>query len=190
MPTPLGHSLWSVSMLIFFRRGRMQAALRLKKELPLIIFCIFLGVLPDFDILIAFAFQNRFLHRAFIHSFVFVLFAVLIFSPVLKSANRVRYPFLLTFFLTGGHVFWDLFTKCDRIPYGTMVLYPFNRQFYKAPFVIFSGFDWAAIRGIMSAAFVQQISTELLIFLPLLFLSIFVNRRRRGFRYESCLNQA
>lgn len=178
MPTPLGHSLWSFSMYIILRK-KFKTIRELKADLFTIILCMIIGMFPDLDFIFLIFIPNVYLHRSFTHSFVFILGAAFLGGWVLKSRKTISRPFLLSFLLIGGHLFWDFMTRCDEVPYGTMLLWPFSKSYIPAPdfLEIFPGFDWTSWQGILSVNMLLHMAVELAVFLPLLAIVIFIKKK-------------
>lgn len=177
MPTPVGHSLWSLSMYIILRK-KFSSIKQLKEDFFTIVLCLIIGTLPDADFILLLFVPNRYLHRSFTHSFVFVLAATIIGGWILKERKTITRPFILSFLLAGGHLFWDFATRCNRVPYGTMILWPFDTKYYTTPlsWQIFPGFDWTSWEGILSINILKQIGVEFLLFMPLLLIAFFVKK--------------
>lgn len=181
MPTPLGHSLWSMSMYVFFRK-KIEGLGTLKKDAWTIFICIMIGLYADLDFFFALFSQNPYNHRSVTHSLIAVLLVTLMGGYLLNKRNTIMRPFVLSFSLAFGHLFWDFFTKCDRIPFGTMILWPLSRRYYQTPLFIFPGFDWTSLQGLLSFNLVKQLLVELVVFAPLLVLSVFVKTIRMPHR--------
>jgi len=188
MPTPVGHSLWSVSMYLFFRR-KFRDISEFKKDLLTILLCLIIGLLPDADLIFFLFNGNPYAHRSISHSILVSAILMLLGGMFLKRRQTIRHPFLLSFSLIGGHVFWDFFTKCDRIPYGTMFFWPFSHKYYPTTVFIFPGFDWITLRGMFSINLVIQTFIELIVFVPLLLLALFI-KTKRNTSHESRIHQA
>jgi membrane-bound metal-dependent hydrolase YbcI (DUF457 family) len=188
MPTPIGHSLWSASMYIFFR-NRFDNIRQLEKDWLGIALCLIIGLSPDLDFVFFLFNHNPYTHRSISHSVSFAMFVVLIGGFVLKQKTTIKRPYLLCSFLLGGHILWDFFTKCDRIPYGTMFLWPFSNKYYQTPLIIFPGFSWMSWEELLSFDLIKQVIIEIIVFFPILFLAVFIKTKRNS-GYEDNSNTA
>lgn len=188
MPTPIGHSLWSASMYIILRK-RFKDIRELKKDFFTIALCLIIGMFPDMDFIFLFFVRNAYLHRSFTHSFIFIVAAALLGGWILKSRKTINRPFLLSFLLVAGHLFWDYGTRCNRVPYGTMLFWPFSARYVSTPrfLQIFPGFDWTNLEGLLSINLLMQIAVELAIFMPLLIAAFFL---KKNYCHENRFNKA
>lgn len=133
MPSPLAHSLtgyifYDKNPFLFFERGWTN-----------FLFYIFLCNLPDIDFLpgLLMGEPNRF-HHGFSHTlgaaFLVALIAGIIFHLWKEKFWAVT---IVTFFSYYSHVFMDYFTEDFRLPFGVMLLWPFDSTYYISKVLIF-----------------------------------------------------
>lgn len=172
-------------MYIFFNR-EFNRLIDLKDDLFSLALCLLIGMSPDFDFIIFFFVRNPFLHRSLTHSVMFMAIVWVVGGFMLRTRKTLRHPFILAFLLVSGHIFWDFLTVCNRIPYGTMLLWPFNHKYYRTPQLlqIFPGFDWMSWKGLLSVNLLKQIAVELAIFIPLLLMAMFMKRNDKHENYS------
>lgn len=180
MPTPIGHSLWSISLFVFFH-DKFKDVKEIKKDILIIVLCLIIGLSTDIDFIFYFFNHNPYFHRSITHSIVFALTITFVSGYILRRKSKIRHPFMLSFLLVSGHLFWDFLTKCDRIPYGTMFFWPFSNKYFQTPLIIFPGFDWWTLKELFSIYLLRQIFVEVAVFLPILFLAVFLKKERRTY---------
>jgi len=164
-------------MYVFFCR-RFNGLGQLKNDLSTVILCLLVGMLPDFDFIMILFLRDPYLHRSLTHSITFTAAAWIAGYFILRARKTLRNPSALAFLLVSGHIFWDFLTVCNRIPYGTMLLWPFSREYYRTPgfLQIFPGFDWTRWKGLVSFNVLVQVAIEAAVFMPMLIAAILIKR--------------
>ncbi len=154
MPSPVGHSL----------AGYAIYKLKGKKDRDLLFFSIIIANLPDIDFL-----GNLFI-KGFHHGPLHSLFVSSLFGIIAGMMFRGKGG--LFFSLYTSHILLDYLIKDPSPPYGIMLLWPFNRDFYMAPFAFFPSFDYIISKPeiFFSLHNLYTILFETALFLPLILL--------------------
>ena len=140
----------------------------------LIILCVFAANAPDLDFLPGlFVGDLGRYHHGPSHSMIFaVLFGI--FAGALFS--RRVYAFVLGFSLYLSHVLLDYLVQDPSPPLGVPLFWPFNHQYYMAPFALYRPFNYptSLAEPVLSTVFsfhnFLTIMMEILLLLPLLLL--------------------
>ncbi len=166
MPSPIGHSFLSLSIGFLIEN-------KYRINIKLIIFIIFLGILPDLDlfpILFMGIEKGGKFHQIYTHNFLFALFISLIIS--LLSKNK-KYA-ILSFAIISSHILIDTLVTDFREPIGVPLFYPFwNRTFCLG---LFPGINKGSLSELFSLSNLKAIGIELILFLPIFLIIAAVKR--------------
>ena len=133
MPSPLAQSLtgyifYDRNPFLFFERGWTN-----------FLFYIFLCNLPDIDFLPGFLIgePNRF-HHGISHTLGAALLAALVLGIVFHLWKEKFWSVTcVTFFAYYVHVLMDYFTEDFRLPYGVMLFWPLDSNYYISKILVF-----------------------------------------------------
>ncbi len=144
-----------------------------KRDNKTLILSLLVANLPDIDFL-----GNIFIkgfHHGPIHSF----FMAIIFGITTEAILPSRGFLLFSIYLS--HILLDYLIKDPTFPYGIMLLWPFNNNFYMAPFAFFPSFDYIIYDFdiFFSLHNLYTILFEILIFLPLVIIVKIYNRLKK-----------
>lgn len=173
MPSPLGHGL--VGLAVHAVTVRDAGELWSVRRALLVSGA---AVAADLDLLFRFV-DGRNHHQAETHSIGAALLAGLVAALIARAAGWAR-PAALGLVVAAGwltHPLLDLFGNDTHPPIGLMALWPFDRGFYKAPWIVFMDIgrrlDWETVRHNTVA-----ISWELLVLTPFLAAAAWLAWRR------------
>ena len=165
MPSPLGHSLVSLSIGLVVENKNC--------DIKYILFILLLGILPDMDLLPVLFMgleKGGKYHQIYTHNFLFAL--VVSIFVYLISKNR-KYA-ILSFIIVSIHFLIDSLVTDYREPIGVPMFYPFrNKTFYLG---IFPGISKGNLTELLSLSNLKAIGIELIIFLPIFLIIITVKR--------------
>ena len=173
MPSPLGHGLVGLAVHAVTARdardlGNVRRALVISGA----------AVAPDLDLLFRFV-DGRNHHQAETHSIGAAILAALAVGVFARLAGWTRAAGLGLLAGIGWltHPLLDYFGNDTHPPIGLMALWPFDRGFFKSPFIVFMDIgrtlDWETVRHNVVA-----VSWELLVLTPLLAAAGWLARRR------------
>jgi membrane-bound metal-dependent hydrolase YbcI (DUF457 family) len=176
MPSPLGHGL--VGLAVHAVTARDAGELWDVRRATLVTGA---ALAPDLDLLFRFV-DGRNHHQAETHSIGAALIAGLVVGLVAGLAGWAR-PAALAAVVTAGwltHPLLDYFGNDTHPPIGIMALWPFDRGYFKSPWIVFMDIgrtlDWRTVRHNVVA-----VTWELIALTPLLAAAgAFVRRRYRG----------
>ncbi|OGX15643.1 MAG: hypothetical protein A2166_02615 [Omnitrophica WOR_2 bacterium RBG_13_41_10] len=174
MPSPLGHTLVSSSIYLFFKKD-----FSFKKDFRNLILFIGIGLLPDIDMLLVLLSRNIGIHRSVTHSLIFVIFSSIVVYLFLKKLKILSFKnsFLLILSLLSAHLFCDFFTLDDILHNGINLFYPFSKEYIPAPFYLFMGFDWRQFSTLFSFYMLKVIIREFIITAPFFILALlYINK--------------
>ena len=134
MPSPLAHSLtgylfYSRNPYLFFEKGWSN-----------FLFYLFLANLPDIDFLPGFLIgePNRF-HHGITHTLGAAFIVALVFGIIFHFwKDKFWSVTLISFFAYYSHILMDFLTQDLRPPYGVMLLWPFDSNYYISKVLIFN----------------------------------------------------
>jgi membrane-bound metal-dependent hydrolase YbcI (DUF457 family) len=173
MPSPLGHGLVGLAVHALTARdgadlGNVRRALLVSGA----------AVAPDLDLLFRFV-DGRNHHQAETHSIGAAVLAGLVVAAIARLAGWAKPAGLGLAAAVGWltHPLLDYFGNDTHPPIGLMALWPFDRGFYKSPFILFMDIgrtlDWETVRHNAVA-----VSWELLVLVPFLAAAGWLTRRR------------
>jgi membrane-bound metal-dependent hydrolase YbcI (DUF457 family) len=175
MPSPLGHGLVGLAVHAVTARDVAEAG-RLRRAALVAV----AAMAPDLDLLFRFV-DGRNHHQAETHSIGAAVLAGLATVLVAKLAGG-RAPLALGLVVAAGwltHPLLDYFGNDTHPPIGLMALWPFDRGFYKSPWIVFMDIgrtlDWRTVRHNVVA-----IAWELLVLTPFLGAAGWVVTRKYG----------
>ncbi len=171
MPSPVGHSLSGIAAYFLFVRS--------KRSYLLVLFFILFANLPDFDFIPGWIVdQPNLFHRGFSHSFFMACMIGVTVGLIVRLTGRGKALTSATavIFLCSFHIVLDLFSVDYGTPPGFKILWPFKDQHYIAPNVIFMNITRSPLpeeffRSLFNTHNLKAVINEVVIFLPLLFLS-------------------
>ncbi|MFC1850077.1 metal-dependent hydrolase [candidate division CSSED10-310 bacterium] len=178
MPTPVGHSLFGLSMYMAVEKRPLS-----KVDVTGPLLYVVLVNLPDIDYtpILAYGFGAvKLYHQAYTHNlgFCFVA-AVVVTGLTLLFKKEVRWPlFFLYFLLIYSHVILDALGADGNPPFGVQAFWPFSSAYFISPLSIFIGAEKAQLRELFSVWNFYCILIELGIFLPA-FIFIYRSKRRQ-----------
>lgn len=174
MPSPLGHTVISSSICLFFKRD-----FSFRRDWKVLVFCIVVGLLPDADLLFVLLANNTGIHRSVTHNFPFLIVITVVISLFYKKIRIFNFPktLLLVFCLLAVHLIMDFFTLDEILHFGINFFYPFTNNYIPAPFYLFMGFDWRQPSVLFSFYMGQVLLREFLITVPLLLAAVALRRR-------------
>lgn len=172
MPSPIAHSFIGLSIYLFFTHKN-----QLFKNWKIIIFSLFLVVLPDFDFILVFITNNPFAHRTFSHSLLFSIMVAFIVSKYkIIDFGSKRRIFLYSFCLVFSHPMADFFVHDGLYPSKVAIFFPFG-DMINSPVSLFDPINWAKKELFFSMETLLALIKELLITAPL-FLLIYFSKKR------------
>jgi inner membrane protein len=178
MPSPLGHSL--MGYIIFRATTRSIVSHHWK----LIILCVFAANAPDLDFLPGlFVDDLSRYHHGPSHSVIFAVFFGILAGTLF---SRRIYAFVMGFCLYLSHVLLDYLVQDPSPPLGVPLFWPFNAQYYMAPFAPYRPFNYPAsfaepvLSTLLSFHNLLTMLTEILFLLPLLLLVSWCGRSAWG----------
>ena len=129
MPTPIAHSLAGISVYFGIYRGQ---------DKRLLVAIVAAACAADLDFGLNFLTGDNY-HHYFTHSFSFVaLFtATAYFVSLLTKRLSPKRDALLLGIAYFTHIALDYFSKDTSAPFGMELFWPFSKEFFIAPFVIF-----------------------------------------------------
>ncbi|MGQ9618562.1 MAG: metal-dependent hydrolase [Candidatus Aminicenantia bacterium] len=157
MPSPLGHTLFSLSII-------RLAGREVLKNKYLILAGLFFGLLPDVDlslILISGFKEGGKYHQLFTHS---IFFAVLVLFSIYVLTKKLKLGLLFAF-LTLMHSFLDIFSIDEKPPIGVPIFSPFSHLAIN--FGILPKIEKSSFSSLFSKNNIYAIIIEISIFLPL-----------------------
>ena len=161
MTTPIGHSLFAVSLY-------WLARLRQHGGVILLLVLVFAAMVPDIDyypLLWGDLQLANYNHQGFTHSLVFVLLVsvgIALIGQWLGAGKATRlYPFVVL--AAASHLMLDFLTFDGREPVGIPLLWPFSDARFNAPMSIFGGFAKSSFGAMLSAHNLGVIGREILI---------------------------
>lgn len=170
MPSPVAHTLLTLSIM-------RLAGKKVFKNMFLILLGLFLGLLPDIDLLLivflGFKEGGKY-HQLYSHSIFFVIlvfFLILIFSKNLKLSLILSTPLLF-------HIILDIFSIDLKPPIGVPILSPVSS--FTLNIGILPKIEKSSFSSLFSKNNFQAILIEIAIFLPILILVHFIARKRKG----------
>jgi membrane-bound metal-dependent hydrolase YbcI (DUF457 family) len=173
MPSPLGHGL--VGLAVHAVTARDAGELWNVRRALVVSGA---AVAPDLDLLFRFV-DGRNHHQAETHSVGAAVIAGLVAAVVARLAGWAR-PAALGLLTTAcwlTHPLLDYFGNDTHPPIGIMALWPFDRGFFKSPWIVFMDIgrtlDWETVRNNTLA-----VSWELLVLMPFLAAAWWLTRRR------------
>jgi membrane-bound metal-dependent hydrolase YbcI (DUF457 family) len=173
MPSPLGHGL--VGLAVHAVTARDARDLWDVRRALLVSVA---AVAPDLDLLFRFV-DGRNHHQAETHSIGAAILAGLFVALVGRVAGWARAAALGLVTALGWltHPLLDYFGNDTHPPIGLMALWPFDRGFFKSPFIVFMDIgrtlDWETVRHNVIA-----VSWESLVLMPFLAAAGWLARRR------------
>ena len=177
MPSPLGHGLFGLALHAVTARDASEAGSLRRAALV-----AGAAMAPDLDLLFKFI-DGRNHHQAETHSIGAAILAGLITMLIAKLAGWPA-PLALGAVVGLGwltHPMLDYFGNDTHPPIGLMALWPFDRGYYKSPWIVFMDIgrtlDWRTVRHNVGA-----IAWELLVLLPFLGAAGWVVTRKHGAR--------
>lgn len=199
MATPIGHALagyavsrWNADETAQFSLKEQTVAQflwSLIKPLGLTIYCVFMGIAPDLD-LIPGVLQGQpiLYHGGITHSFGFGLLVSLLMAFLLQWAGWSFWrTFAIGLIAYSTHLLLDPLGPDGREPYGIPLLWPLTSQTFLSPVPILTGVHHAnsstasiatVISGVLSWHNVMAIGVELLLVGPFCFLRLLIRRFR------------
>jgi membrane-bound metal-dependent hydrolase YbcI (DUF457 family) len=176
MPSPLGHGL--VGLAVHAVTARDAGELWDVRRAALVTGA---ALAPDLDLLFRFV-DGRNHHQAETHSIGAALIAGLVVGLLAALAGWARPAALAAAVVAGWltHPLLDYFGNDTHPPIGIMALWPFDRGYFKSPWIVFMDIgrtlDWRTVRHNVVA-----VTWELIALTPLLAAAgAFVRRRYRG----------
>jgi hypothetical protein len=173
MPSPLGHGL--IGLAVHAVTARDAGELWNVRRALLVSGA---AVAPDLDLLFQFV-DGRNHHQAETHGVGAALLAGLVVVLIARLAGWAR-PAALGLVVAVGwltHPLLDFFGNDTHPPIGLMGLWPFDRGFYKSPWIVFMDIgrtlDWRTVRHNTVA-----ISWELLVLTPFLAAACWFSRSK------------
>ncbi|HWP91069.1 MAG TPA: metal-dependent hydrolase [Thermodesulfobacteriota bacterium] len=176
MATPIGHSLAGLAVygLLSPRNSRIQ--------LSLILLCVFMANIPDFDFLPGILKGKPALyHQGITHSIGFALTVSLVATVVYRAISKrwsFSSVFILCFFSYLSHLIIDFFSPdAERPPFGIPIFWPFSDDYFVSPVSVFLGVRHASathastvewIRGIVDSHNLVAIALEVILIIPLI----------------------
>ncbi|MCP2617823.1 metal-dependent hydrolase [Candidatus Aminicenantes bacterium AC-335-A11] len=159
MPSPLGHSLASLSIGLVAENEYYN--------IKYIFFILLLGLLPDMDLLptlfMGLEKGGKF-HQIYTHNFLFALIVSLLVYLIYKNKKYA----ILSFIIICTHFLIDSLVTDYREPIGVPMFYPFwNKTFYLG---LFPGISKGNLSELFSISNLKAIGIELIIFLPIFLL--------------------
>ncbi len=181
MPSPVGHAL--IGGLIYLSQYQKIE----REKYYILIFTLIFAVLPDIDFLFGFFIGNpNACHHQFTHSFTFVIFTGFVGAWALSKRSVLKFRFYSVLFIFAGcsHILADLVALDNSFPYGLQIFWPFTKNYYIAPFHIFSDITRRSdSRQFFFSLFnkhnLEAVGIEVLICLPLLGLLLFYLKRNK-----------
>ena len=175
MPSPLGHGLIGLAVHAMTARDRVEAGSLRRAALV-----AGAAMAPDLDLLFRFV-DGRNHHQAETHSIGAAVLAGIVAALVARFV-RWKAPVALGLAVAAAwltHPLLDYFGNDTHPPIGLMALWPFDRGFYKSPWIVFMDIgrtlDWRTVRHNIVA-----IAWELLVLTPILGAAGWALRRRHG----------
>jgi membrane-bound metal-dependent hydrolase YbcI (DUF457 family) len=175
MPSPLGHGLVGLALHAVTARDAAEACSLRRAAL-----IAGAAMAPDLDLLFRFV-DGRNHHQAETHSIGAAVIAGVVVALMARFAGG-RAPVALGLVVGASwltHPLLDYFGNDTHPPIGLMALWPFDRGFYKAPWIVFMDIgrtlDFRTVRHNVVA-----IAWELFVLLPILCAAGWVVRRRLG----------
>ena len=173
MPSPLGHGLIGLALHAVTARDAGELW-----DVRRAVLVCGAAVAPDLDLLFRFV-DGKNHHQAETHSIGAAVIAGVLVMLMARLAGWAR-PAALGLVVAAGwltHPLLDYFGNDTHPPIGLMALWPFDRGFYKSPWILFMDIgrtlDWRTVRHNVVA-----VSWELLVLVPLLAAAGWLTRRR------------
>jgi membrane-bound metal-dependent hydrolase YbcI (DUF457 family) len=173
MPSPLGHGLIGLALHAVTARDRTELS-----DVRRALLVSGAAVAPDLDLLFRLV-DGRNHHQAETHSIGAALIAGVVVAAIARLAGWTR-PWALGLVVGAAwlsHPLLDYFGNDTHPPIGLMALWPFDRGFFKSPWIVFMDIgrtlDWETVRHNIVA-----VSWELLVITPFLAAAAWLTRRR------------
>lgn len=172
MPTPVGHSIFGLTVYVLVNRRIPQ-----KADIPGIMGYCFLANLPDIDfapVLVYGISAVKVFHQYYTHNIGFCLVASIIIALFWsRYSSRRFFPILgLTFLLVTSHIVFDSCGYDSRPPYGIQFFWPLTSAYFTSPVSIFIGAAKGTFSEMFSSWNLYAVLFELAVFLPMLLMSI------------------
>jgi membrane-bound metal-dependent hydrolase YbcI (DUF457 family) len=174
MPSPLGHTIVSSSIYLFFNRKFV-----LKRDWKFLVFSVLIGLLPDADLILVLIKNDVGIHRSVTHTLFFVILVALVISLIIKKLSSHSFNKIFTYIsiFLFMHIVLDFFTRDEILHFGINLFYPFSGKYIGAPFYIFMGFDWRKISVLFSFYMFNVFLREILITAPMLLIVLFFRQK-------------
>ncbi|MFC1664097.1 metal-dependent hydrolase [Pseudomonadota bacterium] len=184
MPTPIGHTLFGLTLL------KLSPASTKSNSLKSFLLVLIAANAPDLDFIpgILVGDFNRY-HQQYSHSLIFAAAFALLFFVLFFYQRQQRLKIsLLAGTLYSSHLLLDLITYDGAEPFGIPLLWPFSSQLFHSPYTLFGGIlhgqfgdDFiTAIQNIVQWSNLKVIAIELVVTLPFLFIAIALANRRKA----------
>lgn len=139
MPMPVAHSAVGIAAYCALKKGQPVSAV--KPKLTLLFACLFLALLPDFDLVLAAAAgdPNRY-HSGPSHSLFVALVAGIAVGTLIarKRQTSAAWKALACCVLVSmSHPVLDFFAEDNSAPFGVPLLWPFIGDHFSSPMVLF-----------------------------------------------------
>ena len=163
VPLPLGHALAGAAIATVF-----TSDCSIQNNLKFFLFCVFLSLIPDFDLgfVHIFGLDRNIFHRTFSHSVCFAVCTAL----VLVCLNLVNQGwskwklFSVYFLIILSHSVLDFFSVDSHPPTnGIMIFWPFSTKFFISPIPIFPSVDSSKNGMYFMQDILREIGTEALL---------------------------
>ena len=160
MPSPLGHVFIGLSL----AHAVYQENFLSRKRLGALILVAIGSILPDFDMLLVFIYDDPMLHRRVSHSLFFAALlgiSILVFGRITGRAS-VRAA-LLASLLVASHVGADILVPPGMLPMPIRPFLPWDSTPMVSSFVLFENITWLKWELLFSWGTVMAVSQELAI---------------------------
>ncbi len=170
MPSPLGHTLFSLSIM-------RVTGKEIFKNKFLLLTGLFFGLLPDIDLalIIVFGFkEGGKYHQIYTHS---IFIVILTFIFLIFFSKNLRLSLLLSS-LSLSHIILDIFSIDLKPPIGVPLFAPFSS--FTLNFGILPKIEKSSLHSLFSWNNIKAMIIETLIFLPILIVSFYLTREKRN----------
>ncbi len=168
MPSPVGHSLISLSIACLFDRNFKL------NNLKFLLFIFMLAILPDLDllpILLLGLEKGVKYHQLYTHN---ILFALIVGGVVYTLSKNKRNAFI-AFIIILFHILADILVTDYKEPIGVPIFYPFWGKTLSLGLI--PGIDKGGLAKLFSIANFQAILIEIALFFPLFIVVLLLKKR-------------